>query len=592
MFLLVTVGCSSKDNAPPTKKTYTVTFDSQDATVAADPTSIKVTSPATTVGTLPTAPTKTGGAFAGWWTGPGGTGTQFTASTEVTANITVYANWSSYSYTVTFDSQQATVAANPASITITAPATNLVTAGISQTPPTRDGYAFAGWWTGPGGAGKVFGIGTTVTANITVYAKWSSYSYTVTFDSQHATVAADPASITITSPATTLRTAGIVPTAPTRAGWKFNGWWTGTGGTGTEFGIDTTITGNITVYAYWISTTKGDITLKQTATAYTQADLAGTWNIHFLRIGNEHKWQIGTARIGSSGNATITSCMDSTGGNSCPAAGTVQFTIAANGVISASGTNASPNTHMTMTSNKNFIVGTADNNSATSFELWIMQKVVSGTSYSNADLQNKSLVSHELTVGNQNHWRYWTGTTDANGMLTISSETDPSGTDTPGATGETLSVDSTGAVTGNGMYGFLSADKKTLVSVGTYTDTNGTSYDLTIIQITGQTYTAGTLPAGTYYAHMLAVGNSPAPFWLHSTTTADSGGIMTFSDWVSSNSAITNPGGSYRGLISASGTVTITEMPTYNGQVSNDGKFIVATQTNATGGYSLQINTN
>jgi hypothetical protein len=67
---------------------------------------------------------------------------------------------------------------------------------------------------------------------------------------------------------------------------------------------------------------------------------------------------------------------------------------------------------------------------------------------------------------------------------------------------------------------------------------------------------------------------------------------MTFNDWVSSNSAITNPGGSYHGLISASGTVTITEIPTYNGQVSNDGKFIVATQTNATGVYSLQINTN
>jgi hypothetical protein len=116
---------------------------------------------------------------------------------------------------------------------------------------------------------------------------------------------------------------------------------------------------------------------------------------------------------------------------------------------------------------------------------------------------------------------------------------------------------------------------------------------LTIIQITGQTYTAGTLPAGTYYAHMLAVGASSAPFWTHSTAKTDSGGLMTFSDWISSNFAITtNPGGSYHGWISASGTVTITEMPTYNGQVSNDGKFIVATQTNATGVYSLQINTN
>jgi uncharacterized repeat protein (TIGR02543 family) len=506
MFLMITVSCyRSSSSSQPANGTYTVTFDRRGATFAANPTSVTVTSPATTVGTLPTPPLWDPNIFGGWYTGKDGTGTEFTATTRVTANITVYAYWPRY--------------------------------------------------------------------------------YTITYNSQMGDEYLDP--VQVISPATTVGTLPI----PGRAGYTFAGWWTGVGGTGTEFTASTPVTSSIVVYAYWIVNTKG-IALKRTATAYTQADLAGTWNIHFLRTGNRHKWQIGTATIDSSGNATITSCMDSIGNKSCPAAGKEQFTIAANGVISASGTNASPNTHMTMTSNKNFIVGTADNNSATSFELWIMQKVVSGTTYSNLDLQNQSLVGHELRVGNQNHWRYWTGTTDANGMLTISSETDPSGTNTPGTTGETLSVDSTGAVTGNGMYGFLSADKKTLVSVDTYTDTNGTSYDLTIIQITGQTYTAGTSPAGTYYAHILAVGNSPAPFWLHSTATVDSGGIMTFSDWVSSNSAITNPGGSYRGLISASGTVTITEMPTYNGQVSNDGKFIVATQTNATGVYSLQINTN
>jgi len=492
-----------------------------------------------------------------------------------------------YTYTVTFDSQQATAEANPTSVKVTSPAT---TVGTLPTAPTRSGYIFGGWYTKIAGYGTLFDASTIVTADITVYAKWTSYSYSVSFN--HETGDWFPETVKVTSPATT------VDTLPTiyRVGYTFAGWWTGVGSTGTEFTASTPVTSNVTVYAYWIENTKG-IALKRTATIYTQADLAGTWNIHFLRTGNKNKWQIGTATIDSSGNATITSCMDSTGDTSCPVAGTVQFTIAANGVISASGTNASPNTHMTMTSNKNFIVGTADNNSATSFELWIMQKVVSGITYSNADLQNQSLVCHELRVGNQNYWRYWTGTTDANGMLTISSETDPSGTDVTGVTGETLSVDSTGTVMGEGMYGFLSADKKTIVSVDTHTDTHGTSYDLTITQIIGQTYTAGTSPAGTspagtYPAHMLAVGASPAPFWLHFTAAADSGGIMTFSDWLSSNSAITNHGGSYHSLVSASGTVTITEMPTYNGQVSNDGKFIVATQTNATGVYSLQINTN
>jgi uncharacterized repeat protein (TIGR02543 family) len=52
-----------------------------------------VTYPATTVGSLPTAPEKTSFAFGGWYTQPGGAGTQFTAGTTVTGNITVYAKW-------------------------------------------------------------------------------------------------------------------------------------------------------------------------------------------------------------------------------------------------------------------------------------------------------------------------------------------------------------------------------------------------------------------------------------------------------------------------------------------------------------------
>ncbi len=75
---------------------YTVTFDSQGADVAANPTSKTVTSPATTVGTLPTSPSKAGYSFGGWYTAINGGGTQFTVSTTVAANITVYAKWDSH----------------------------------------------------------------------------------------------------------------------------------------------------------------------------------------------------------------------------------------------------------------------------------------------------------------------------------------------------------------------------------------------------------------------------------------------------------------------------------------------------------------
>jgi uncharacterized repeat protein (TIGR02543 family) len=84
-----------------TSYTYTVTFDSQGATTAASPSTKTVASPATTVGSLPTAPVKTGYVFGGWYTAVNGGGTAFTASTTVTASLTVYAKWTA-SGTVSF----------------------------------------------------------------------------------------------------------------------------------------------------------------------------------------------------------------------------------------------------------------------------------------------------------------------------------------------------------------------------------------------------------------------------------------------------------------------------------------------------------
>jgi len=52
-----------------------------------------VTTPATNVGTLPSEPRKTEYTFSGWYTAVNGGGTQFTATTPVTDDITVYAKW-------------------------------------------------------------------------------------------------------------------------------------------------------------------------------------------------------------------------------------------------------------------------------------------------------------------------------------------------------------------------------------------------------------------------------------------------------------------------------------------------------------------
>ena len=70
--------------------TYTVTYNSGGGSSVSPQ---NVTFPATTVGTLPAVPTYLCYYFNGWYTAPNGGGTQFTASTTVSANTTIYAYW-------------------------------------------------------------------------------------------------------------------------------------------------------------------------------------------------------------------------------------------------------------------------------------------------------------------------------------------------------------------------------------------------------------------------------------------------------------------------------------------------------------------
>ncbi len=152
-------------NAQYNAATYTVTYDAEGGTVS--PPSKIVTYNAA-YGTLET-PTRNGYTFAGWWTDDNGTGTQVTEMTTVTktANHTIYAKWTANTYTVNYDAEGGTVS----------PSSKIVTFGSAYgalTSPTRNGYAFAGWWTGDNGTGAKVSSSTIVgiAANHTIYAKW------------------------------------------------------------------------------------------------------------------------------------------------------------------------------------------------------------------------------------------------------------------------------------------------------------------------------------------------------------------------------------------------------------------------------------
>ena len=99
--------------------------------------------------------------------------------------------------------------------------------------PTREGYKFTGW--DPE-------VDEKVTDNATYTAKWEAKSYTVTYDSNGGTEV-KPETVTYGNKATK-------PTAPTKSGYTFAGWYTEEQLTNTyDFG--TPVTADITLYAKW-----------------------------------------------------------------------------------------------------------------------------------------------------------------------------------------------------------------------------------------------------------------------------------------------------------------------------------------------------
>ena len=212
-----------------TANTCTVSFDTQGGTVV----TAKVTNYNTAI-TTPTAPTKTGYTFAGWYTEAACTNV-YVFSTLVTADDILYAKWTIATYTVSFDAQGGTA--------VTAKVTNYNTAITTPTAPTRAGYTFGGWFN-EAGCTNSYVFSTLVTANDTLYAKWTINTYTVTFDSVGGTaVASQP--VNYNAKATT-------PTAPTKAGgYTFAGWYKDSGYTDDFVFASDVITGNTTLYAKW-----------------------------------------------------------------------------------------------------------------------------------------------------------------------------------------------------------------------------------------------------------------------------------------------------------------------------------------------------
>ena len=201
--------------------------------------------------TLPTAPTKTGYTFAGWYDNTNLTGNKVTQVAKgSTGNKAFWAKWTANQYTITWNANGGSV--TPASSTYTYDGDP-----VALPTPTRTGYEFNGWFTASTGGTRISDVGKTnkPTSNTTYYAQWKAKTYIVTLDPQGGFSGSN--SINATYDATL---PAITP--PTRDGYMFNGYYSQPSGQGTKYyNADGTSTltwnqENATLYAYWAEYSK------------------------------------------------------------------------------------------------------------------------------------------------------------------------------------------------------------------------------------------------------------------------------------------------------------------------------------------------
>jgi uncharacterized repeat protein (TIGR02543 family) len=243
-----------------TANTYVVTYSYNNATGG----NSTATSSFTTGGSvivLPT-PTRTGYTFGGWYSDSGlssqiGLAGANYSPTGTTLSLNAYAKWTAIDYTFTYDGNSSDGGTVPTESS--KQITQTVTVKANTGSLIRAGYTFAGWNTQSNGSGDNYLSGSSFTvqsSNVTLYAKWSANSYTITYNSNGGSGSAQRSSTNVSSD--TYTTGGSSVALPgvgtlTRSGYTFDGWNTSAAGGGTNRAAGDTYTtvSDVIFYAKW-----------------------------------------------------------------------------------------------------------------------------------------------------------------------------------------------------------------------------------------------------------------------------------------------------------------------------------------------------
>ena len=237
--------------------TYTVTFDTDGAAEQVPSQTVNSGECAT----LPVPePTKTGYKFAGWYL-PDAAEVYNFEETPVTEPITLIAKWNSV-YEITFHKNDGSDPEVTAKAEVEA-GKKIPDDVFPDWAHDTDLYKFEGWYTDAEG-NTPYDVSEIVSegkGSFDLYAKWTLKSdvepteYTVTFDADGGTP--EPAAQKVESGKTAAE-----PTAPTKEGYDFAGWYLDDAATAYDF--DTEVTSNITLTARWTKKDTSDHVIEKT----------------------------------------------------------------------------------------------------------------------------------------------------------------------------------------------------------------------------------------------------------------------------------------------------------------------------------------
>ena len=171
--------------------------------------------------------------------------------------------------------------------------------------PTAAGYTFGGWYKEAACTNAWNFNSDTVTADVTLFAKWTANKYTVTLDRQGGTTGSTSAQATYGQSMPSI-------SVPTREGYSFGGYFTGTNGSGTEYYSSTgssnkayTQTSALTLYAKWTAN-KYTVTLDRQGGSGGSASVQATFDsaMPSITIPSKTGYDFGGYFSGTNGSGT------------------------------------------------------------------------------------------------------------------------------------------------------------------------------------------------------------------------------------------------------------------------------------------------